>query len=305
MRNAFAREISNLVVERQDLVLLTGDIGNKLFDEFKELAPGRFLNCGVAESNMISVAAGMAPSGLRPVVYTIAPFTTVRVLEQLRVGVCYHEAPVVIVGTGSGLSYAELGPTHHSLEDIAITRCLPGLNVLAPADSHELAAFLREALESPNPTYMRIGKKGEPALHPGGASLRIGTAQILRDGDELAILCIGPITAEALSAAESIAADGPRVTVISMGSVKPLDIDFLDGLAKRCRRWITLEEHGAIGGLGSTVLEWLSNTRHVVQLTRMAVPDSFIHEVGDQAFVRSVLGLDAQSIQVAIREALE
>ena len=135
MRNAFAREITRLAVERQDVVLLTGDIGNRLFDEFKGLAPGRFLNCGVAEANMMSVAAGMALSGLRPVVYTITPFTTVRVLEQLRVGVCYHEAPVVVVGTGSGLSYAELGPTHHSLEDIAITRCLPGLNVLAPADS--------------------------------------------------------------------------------------------------------------------------------------------------------------------------
>ena len=304
MRNAFAREITNLAVEHQNLVLLTGDIGNRLFDEFKELAPGRFLNCGVAEANMMSVAAGMALSGLRPVVYTITPFTTVRVLEQLRVGVCYHEAPVVVVGTGSGLSYAELGPTHHSLEDIAITRCLPGLNVLAPADSHELVAFLREALRSPNPTYMRIGKKGEPALHPKGVSLSIGTARTLRAGEDLAILCIGPIAVEALRAAETIAADGPRVEVVSMGSVKPLDVDFLDGLARRCRCWITLEERGVIGGLGSAVLEWLADTRHAVRLTRMAVPDTFIHEIGDQAFVRSTVGLDAASIHAAVKEAL-
>ena len=304
MRNAFAHEITNLAVERQNLVLLSGDIGNRLFEEFKRLAPGRFLNCGVAETNMMSVAAGMALSGLRPVVYTITPFTTVRVLEQLRVGVCYHEAPVVVVGTGSGLSYAELGPTHHSLEDIAITRCLPGLNVLAPADSQELVAFLREALENPNPTYMRIGKKGEPALHPEGVSLRIGSARTLRDGEDLVILCIGPIAAEALRAAETIAADGPRVEVVSMGSVKPLDVDFLDGLARRCGRWITLEEHGMIGGLGSAVLEWLAGTRHAVRLTRIAVPDAFIHEIGDQAFVRSTVGLDASSIHAAIKEAL-
>ena len=304
MRNAFASEITTLVAEREDLVLLTGDIGNRLFDELKEIAPGQFLNCGVAEANMMSVAAGMALSGLRPVVYTITPFTTVRVLEQLRVGVCYHEAPVVIVGTGSGLSYAELGPTHHSLEDIAITRCLPGLNVLAPADSRELIAFLHEALENPRPTYMRIGKKGEPPLHPPGADLSIGTATTLRSGEDLAILCIGPITAEALRAAELIAANGPRVAVVSMGSVKPLDTDFLDELARRCGCWITLEEHGAIGGLGSAVLEWLAGTQHAVRLTRMAVPDVFFHEIGDQAFARASLGLDTSSIYATIEEAL-
>ena len=208
MRNAFAREITSLAVDLPNLVLLTGDIGNRLFDEFKDVAPRQFLNCGVAEANMMSVAAGMALSGLRPVVYTITPFTTVRVLEQLRVGVCYHEAPVVIVGTGSGLSYAELGPTHHSLEDIAITRGLPGLNELAPSDSRELVAFLREALRSRKPTYMRIGKKGEPVLHPEGVPLKIGSARTLRSGDDIAILCIGPITNEALRAAELAAANG-------------------------------------------------------------------------------------------------
>ena len=304
MRNAFASEITTLAAEREDLVLLTGDIGNRLFDDLKEVAPRQFLNCGVAEANMMSVAAGMALSGLRPVVYTITPFTTVRVLEQLRVGVCYHEAPVIIVGTGSGLSYAELGPTHHSLEDIAITRCLPGLNVLAPADSRELIAFLHEALESPRPTYMRIGKKGEPPLHPQGTNLSIGTATTLRSGEDLAILCIGPITAEALRAAELVAANGSRVAVVSMGSVKPLDTDFLDELAGRCGRWITLEEHGAIGGLGSAVLEWIAGTRHAVRLTRMAVPDVFFHEIGDQVFARASLGLDADSICATIEEAL-
>lgn len=304
MRNAFASEITTLAAEREDLVLLTGDIGNRLFDDLKEVAPRQFLNCGVAEANMMSVAAGMALSGLRPVVYTITPFTTVRVLEQLRVGVCYHEAPVIIVGTGSGLSYAELGPTHHSLEDIAITRCLPGLNVLAPADSRELIAFLHEALESPRPTYMRIGKKGEPPLHPQGTNLSIGTATTLRSGEDLAILCIGPITAEALRAAELVAANGSRVAVVSMGSVKPLDTDFLDELAGRCGRWITLEEHGVIGGLGSAVLEWIAGTRHAVRLTRMAVPDVFFHEIGDQVFARASLGLDADSICATIEEAL-
>lgn len=162
MRDAFAKEITSLASERDDVTLLSGDIGNRMFDRFKLAAPERFFNCGIAEANMMSMAAGMALSGLRPVIYTITPFTTTRCLEQIRVGVAYHRAPVLIVGTGSGLSYAELGPTHHSLEDMAILRTLPGMNVVAPADSRELVIQLREALDSPNPTYMRIGKKGEP-----------------------------------------------------------------------------------------------------------------------------------------------
>ena len=174
MRDAFAQEMTRLAGERMDVTLLSGDIGNRMFDRFKQAAPERFINCGIAEANMMSLAAGMALSGLRPVIYTITPFTTPRCLEQIRVGVAYHQAPVVIVGTGSGLSYAELGPTHHSLEDMAILRTLPGLNVVAPADSAELVAQLRQALDAPHPTYMRIGK-GAP-LHSNNAQLGIGKA---------------------------------------------------------------------------------------------------------------------------------
>ena len=156
--------MTELSQERSDVCLLSGDIGNRMFDLYKEVAQTRFLNCGIAEANMMSMAAGMALSGLRPVVYTITPFTTTRCLEQIRTGVAYHEAPVVIVGTGSGLSYAELGATHHSLEDLAILRSIPNLQVCAPADSLELEAQLRQAITEGKPTYIRIGKKGEPDL---------------------------------------------------------------------------------------------------------------------------------------------
>ena len=191
MRDAFAKEMTRLAAERTDLTLLSGDIGNRMFDGYKKIAPERFFNCGIAEANMMSMASGMALSGLRPVVYTITPFTTTRCLEQIRVGVAYHQAPVVIVGTGSGLSYAELGPTHHSLEDMAILRTLPGINVVAPADSVELVAQLREALSSDSPTYMRIGKKGEPLLHDPSAQLGIGKANLVRDGSDLLLVGVG------------------------------------------------------------------------------------------------------------------
>lgn len=305
MRDAFAHEMTMLARERNDVTLLSGDIGNRMFDEFKRVAPDRFLNCGIAEGNMMSTAAGMALSGLRPVVYTIAPFTTTRCLEQIRVGVAYHKAPVVIVGTGSGLSYAELGPTHHSLEDIAILRTLPGLNVVAPADSAELVAQLREALNSQDSTYIRIGKKGEPLLHKRSARLGIGSGNLLRNGNDMLILGIGPILGEALEAAEEVATEGVSIAVASLGGVKPLDTEFLRNMAELCPNWLSLEEHGIIGGLGSALLEWLSeeNAQHV-RLSRLGVPDTFINELGNQSYVRNRLGLDAAGIAKTLRERL-
>lgn len=303
MRDAFANEMTRLAAERNDVTLLSGDIGNRMFDRYKQVAPERFFNCGIAEANMMSLAAGMALSGLRPVLYTITPFTTTRCLEQIRVGVAYHQAPVVIVGTGSGLSYAELGPTHHSLEDMAILRTLPGLNVLAPADSVELVAQLREALNAPHPTYMRIGKKGEPPLHSETTNLGIGKANLLREGSDLLVLGVGPILGEALQAAKIADADGISVAVASLGGVKPLDTVFLEAMAQRFPRWLSLEEHGITGGLGSALLEWLAERDGPkIRLKRLGVPDAFLHEMGNQNFVRKKLGLDASGLTQWFRE---
>ena len=164
-----------------------------MFDEFKEIAPNRFFNCGIAESNMMSVASGMALSGLKPIIYTITPFTTLRCLEQIKIGAAYHDAPVIIIGTGSGLSYAELGATHHSLDDIAILRSIPNIKILAPCDSNELRAFLKQSLDSQGQTYIRIGKKGEPIITNSSNISRIGQANILCEGNDNLVLGIGPI----------------------------------------------------------------------------------------------------------------
>ena len=305
MRDAFACEMTSIAAERSDVALLSGDIGNRMFDRFKQVAPERFFNCGIAEANMMSVAAGMALCGLRPVIYTITPFTTTRCLEQIRVGVAYHQAPVVIVGTGSGLSYAELGPTHHSLEDMAILRTLPGLNVVAPADSAELVAQLRHALDVHHPTYMRIGKKGEPPLHSSSAQLGIGKANLLREGSDLLVLGVGPILGEAVQAAEAVAAEGISVAVASLGGVKPLDAVFLEAMSKRFPRWLSLEEHGITGGLGGALLEWLADRGGTqIRLKRLGVPDAFLHELGNQGYIRHRLGLDAAGLTESFRQEL-
>lgn len=298
MRNAFARVMTELAHERTDVCLLSGDIGNRMFDRYKEVAPTRFLNCGIAEANMMSMAAGMALNGLRPVVYTITPFTTTRCLEQIRTGVAYHEAPVVIVGTGSGLSYAELGATHHSLEDLAILRSIPNLQVCAPTDSLELKAQLRQSIAEGKPTYIRIGKKGEPDLFSDHQSLGIGKANFLKPGKKFLLLGIGPILSEALQARTILEEQGIDLAIASMGSIKPLDHCFLHQcVAMNYTHWISLEEHHQTGGLGSTLLEWLSNQQiNTIQLTRMGIDDHFVHLLGDQSYVRRNQDLDAAAV---------
>ena len=298
MRNAFARAMTELAQERNDVCLLSGDIGNRMFDRYKEVAPTRFINCGVAEANMMSVAAGMALNGLRPVVYTITPFTTTRCLEQIRTGVAYQEAPVLIVGTGSGLSYAELGATHHSLEDLAIMRSIPNIQVCAPTDALELVAQIRQAIAEGKPTYIRIGKKGEPNLLSEHASLGIGKANLLKEGREILLLGIGPILSEAIIARSILENKGIKLAIASMGSIKPLDNDFLRKcVLKKYEHWITLEEHHESGGLGSSVLEWLSEQRiNNIHLSRIGIKDHFVHKLGVQSYVRKSEGIDSDSI---------
>lgn len=300
MRNSFAKEITKLASERKDVCLLSGDIGNRMFDEFKKVAGERFLNCGIAESNMISVAAGMALKGLRPFVYTITPFTTTRCLEQIKIGIAYHEAPVIIVGTGSGLSYAELGPTHHSFEDMAIINCIPNINVLAPADSDELITFLREAIELKFPTYIRIGKKGEPNINVNNNKIGIGKIRSVIEGEKILILAIGPIINEAIKANEKYKqVFGKEISIVSVGSLKPIDKDFLlSKLRKEYKHWITLEEHNIIGGLGSVISDFLqeNNSYASPKLNKLGIPDKFIHDLGNQLFVRKKLGIDSDGI---------
>ena len=300
MRNAFADEITKIAEEDGRAVLLSGDIGNKLFDKFKSISEARFYNCGIAEGNMMGVAAGMALSGLRPFVYTITPFTTTRCFEQIRVDACYHHVPVVIVGTGSGLSYAELGPTHHSLEDMAILRTLPGMRVFAPCDSTELRLILREVLKDDSPAYIRIGKKGEPAIHAELPSLKIGRAITVRPGTEVCLLCAGNMMSETLRAAELLKEKGVSAEVVSFHTVKPLDEQYLTQAADRFRLVVTIEEHSRIGGFGSAVAEWYSASGMLVPQLAFGTEDSFMHEVGSQEYARKKYGLTAENFAAGI-----
>jgi transketolase len=304
MRNTFADEVTNLAKTDQRIMLLSGDIGNKLFDKFKEVDSTRFLNCGIAEANMIGVAAGLALNGLRPIVYTITPFTTTRCFEQIRVDICYHEAPVIIVGTGSGLSYAELGPTHHSLEDLAILRTLPGMQVISPCDSIELRYALQQAVQSNKPTYIRIGKKGEPNIHQPNTSFSIGKAIPVRDGSRVLILSTGTLMANVLKAADALDTNGISCKVVSMHTIKPLDQDFLVKSIAGYDLIVTVEEHGKLGGLGGAVAEFISSYANHPKLVRIGVEDEFMHEMGSQEYARQKYHLDPDGIAQKIKSNL-
>ena len=306
MRNAFADEITKLGKEDPRVVLLSGDIGNKLFDKFKEGAEGRFLNCGVAEANMMSVASGMALSGLRPVVYTITPFTTTRCFEQIRVDACYHEAPVTIVGTGSGLSYADLGPTHHSLEDLAILRTLPGMTVFAPCDEVELRLGLRAALKQNAPLYMRIGKKGEPIIHKTPpAAFALGKAITLRPGRDACLIAAGTVMPDVLAAADALEKVGISTRVESFHTIKPLDAAKLAEVFCSTKLVAVIEEHGLVGGLGGAIAEWrAAEDGALARMLAFGTPDEFMHEVGTQEYARRKFGLTADNIAGRVRSVL-
>ncbi|MEW6237349.1 MAG: transketolase C-terminal domain-containing protein [Candidatus Omnitrophota bacterium] len=305
MRNAFAAVVTELTQEDPRLVLLAGDIGNRLFNQFKDFSPNRFYNCGVAEANMIGVAAGMAMSGLRPICYTITPFITARCLEQIRVDLCYHNVPVTIVGTGSGLSYASLGATHHSCEDIAMLRVLPGMTVICPADAVEVKAAVRAALKHDGPIYIRIGKKNEPVVHAAPPDFVIGKSICLRPGNDVCLLSTGNMISVVLQAAEKLEQAGYSARVESFHTVKPLDEECLKKVFSHCRVVATIEEHSLIGGFGAAVAEWLADRPPFpAKLARFGSADRFLYETGSQNFARRQYGLDADSIAEKIKNLL-
>lgn len=301
MRNAFAQEITALADTDLRLTLLSADIGNRLFDTFKEKHPTRFYNCGVAEANMIGLAAGLAMTGLRPVCYTIANFITYRCIEQIRVDLCYHHQPVIIVGTGGGLSYASLGATHHTCEELGMLRLLPGLIVMAPADQREARCALRAALQQDAPVYIRIGKKGEPGIHETDPAFEIGKGITLREGDEVCLLGTGNMVATALETAKFLTKSGCSASVVSFHTIKPLDEKLLNHIFERFHLVVTIEEHSILGGLGGSIAEWLSDHPEAkARLIRCGTRDEFLHITCNQKEARQIFDLTPEAISKKI-----
>lgn len=324
MRDAFAAALLEAADRDPRVVLLSGDIGNRMFDSFKDRHPSRFFNCGVAEQSMLGVAAGMAMSGLRPVVYTIAPFVTFRCLEQIRVDLCYHRVPVVLVGVGAGLGYANLGATHHSCEDVAMLRTLPEMTVACPADPVEVRLALPAALRETGPVYLRIGKKGEPVVHSAPPHFELGRgipmpAEIEEASSDptsdkrvppVWLLSTGTPLQSAVEGATRLRAAGIPIRVVSLHTVKPLDERLLLEAFTTGGLVVTLEEHSRIGGLGGAVAEWRCDREwerapgeSLAPLVRLGTPDRFPHETCSPEEARRWAGLTAEQIAETIQRA--
>ncbi|HST48456.1 transketolase family protein [Jatrophihabitans sp.] len=281
------------------LVCLDSDTGLFLGKDFGTAAD-RYLNLGIAEQNLLGAAAGLARCGRIPFVNTMATFASTRALETVKIDLSYAHLPVRIAATHSGLSAGNLGPTHHSLEDLAIMRLLPGMTVLVPADAAATVALFEQCRDLPGPVYLRLDRVPTPTLPVDLPPIQIGRAQPLRQGSDLLLVCCGPYPVQlAVQAAELLAARGIEAAVLNMHTVKPLDEQALAGSEAPV---VTIEEHWRTGGLGSAVAEALAETGR--RVLRVGVPDRFVSMAGDQRFLLERSGITAESIEHAALRAL-
>jgi transketolase len=296
MRNAFVDELL-ILSEDPDLIVLLADNGIIVFDEYTKRFPDQIINVGIAEANMVGVAAGLADTGFKPIIYSITPFVTMRVFEQIRVDICYQNTNVVIVGIGAGFAYSSLGPTHHAIEDIAIMRSLPNMKVLSPADPNETRDMINEAFAYEGPVYLRIGTGKNPVVYPKRKGAKIGKGDLLREGSDITIIATGTIVYDAMRAAEQLEDQGISVRLVNMSSIKPLDKDILMESLENTKAILTVEEHNVIGGLGSAVAELVAeNATNTFRFKRMGLKDAFCKGYGSVDEVRKLNGLSQEDI---------
>ncbi len=303
MRNSFVNTLYSLSEINKDIVLITGDLGFGVLNKFRDTYPKQFINAGISEQNITSVAAGMAIEGKVVFTYSIANFPTLRCLEQIRNDVAYHNANVKIVAVGGGFSYGPMGMSHHATEDIAIMRAIPNMIVFTPCDPIETSAITKIVTEIDQPCYIRLGKGGEIDLNDGLKDVKIGKANILKHGNDTAIFASGAITYEALTAARELDKYGIRCAVYSFPTVKPLDNETVLKVANEVNRIFTLEEHNIVGGFGSAVAEVLAEHRAKATLTRLGLRDVFTSLVGSQEYLRHEYGIDATCVLNIIKSS--
>ncbi len=305
MRTAFIKTLEKLAEKDKKVCLLVGDLGFGVVIDYSERFPEQFVNMGVAEQNMTGVAAGMALTGKVVFTYSISNFPTLRCMEQIRNDVCYHNANVKIVCVGGGVAYGSVGVTHFATEDIAMMRSLPNMTVVAPGDPYETRRATEAVAGHQGPCYLRLGRVGEPTLHESDAPFEIGKAIQLRDGADVTLIATGSVLQTALEVGERLAADGCSARVLSMHTIKPLDEAAVAAAASQTSAIVTLEEHSVIGGLGSAVLETLSDQGLTgVPVKRIGLPPKFASTVGNQEYLWEVYGLSPDKIFRTIEEFL-
>lgn len=303
MRNTFAEHLLVRAKEDKSIILITGDLGYGVLDRFQEELPNQFINAGVAEQSMMSMAAGLASRGYRPFVYSIANFPTFRCLEQIRNDVCYMKNPVTIVSVGAGLSYGPLGYTHHAIEDLAVLRVLPNLEIYSPSGPSETIFAINELLASSTPSYLRLGKGGERELNLANFST-LSSINVIQKGPSGVICWTGAVGAIVFDALESLAAQNIFPTLISVPILSDESLRKVLSVANGAPL-LSLEEHVLSGGFGSWLLEIANSENYVGSIGRIGINSKNYSLIGSQDFLLSQSNITAKHITTAFMQLIE
>lgn len=300
-RTAYGQTLAKLGEENRDIVVLDADLSKSTKTaNFAKAFPDRFINAGIAEANMMGMAAGLATCGKVPFVSTFAVFATGRAFDQIRNSIAYPKLNVKIAATHAGITVGEDGGSHQSIEDISLMRTLPNMTVIVPADAVETGAAVEWAAKHSGPVYIRLGRLDIPVILPAEYKFQPGKAVILREGWDAAVFACGMMVGVALEAAEQLATEGLQVAVVNVPTLKPFDVDTVIEVAKQAGAVVTAEEHSIIGGLGSAVAEALAENLPT-PLERVGIKDTF-GESGTPAALLDKFGLNQEGLSAAIRK---
>ena len=304
MRQTALNTVHQLALDHPQVLFIGSDLGAGTLKDLAAARPDQFFMEGVCEANIIGMAAGLAMEGFVPYFNTIATFLTRRCLEQVTIDLCLHNLPVRLLGSGGGLVYAPLGPTHLAFEDIALLRTMPNMTIVAPSDADEMRRIVMGSLDWPGPLYIRIAKGNDPVISRPELPCVIGQAICLREGADVGLISTGVMTGRALAAAEMLAAQGLKASVLHMHTIKPLDEQAVIALARSVGTIVTIEEHSRNGGLGTAVLETLADAGVPVRVHRLGLADAFPEGYGSQDHLLTLAGLTGPAITASVTSLL-
>ncbi len=305
MRNVLINTLGKRMDSNKDIYILTGDLWWPFFYEFFEKYPDRCINVGIAEQNMIGIAAGLALEGKKVYCYSIVPFITMRAYEQVRVDICSHNLDVTLIGIWWGFAYGTLWNTHYGIEDINVMRWLPNMQIFCPIDKIEMLAGLEYLEKNRWPTYIRLNRWGEPDVLSEDQDIDISSGvPILESGHDIILLSTGRIGTTAKEVAMRLQDEGKWVSLYSIPLIKPINKEILRSYIKQSQAVFTIEEHTIYGGLGSAVAEIIAESWMRVRFRRIGIDDSFFYIAGDQEYMKKVAGLDVESIYRTINQYL-
>lgn len=299
MRQTSLNMVYELAKTNDKVVFVGSDLGPGVLDDFKKNIPDRFFMEGIAEQFIIGFSAGLAKEGFIPYVNTIATFITRRCFEQLTIDLSLHNLPVRLIGNGGGLVYAPLGPTHQAIDDIAILKAIPNMTIVSPCDSNEMRMLMTESITWPHPMYIRLGRGGEEVVTPNEYEFKIGKSTILKKLTDIVFITTGTMAQKALLASNILKEEsGIDVGVMHMHTIHPFDKDSLMSLFPNIKLIVTVEEHILVGGLGSTVIEFLSDNNSLfnVKVKRVGLENQFVQKYGTQDELQEYFGLSTENL---------